>query len=87
MQKPAILAAFAVLAVLGAAGLARSQQPAATRRADWVKFNPVTPLTAATFANLCMLRTSALSSLPVSQTPIYRAFSTFQDKKRLITST
>ena len=50
MEKPAILAAAAAFALLGAASLAQNRQLAAVQRAEWVKFNPVTPLTAASFA-------------------------------------
>jgi hypothetical protein len=50
MTKPAILAAAAVLALFGAVARSQNQQIAATQRADWMKFNPVTPLTAASFA-------------------------------------
>lgn len=51
MKKSAIPAAvFTVLALLGAAALAQNRQVAATQRSEWIKFNPVTPLTAASFA-------------------------------------
>src|ERR1035438_7200283 len=51
MKKPAIPAAvFTVLALWGAVALAQNRQVAATQRSEWIKFNPVTPLTAASFA-------------------------------------
>ncbi len=42
-------AACTAVAVWGAVALAQNGQVAATRRSDWIKFNPVTPLTAASF--------------------------------------
>src|ERR1017187_4792041 len=39
----------AVLALLGAVALAQNPQVIATQRSEWIKFNPVTPLTAASF--------------------------------------
>ena len=52
MKKSAIYAAlFTVLALLGVAALAQSRQVAATERSEWIQFNPVTPLTAASFAH------------------------------------
>src|ERR1035438_5743115 len=51
MKKPAIPAAvFTVLALWGAAALAQNRQVAARQRSEWIKFNPVTPLTATSFA-------------------------------------
>jgi len=51
MKKSAILAAvFTVLALLGAGALAQNRQVAARQRSEWIEFNPVTPLTAASFA-------------------------------------
>src|ERR1035441_6059509 len=52
MKKSAIPAAlFTVLALLGVAALAQNRQVTATQRSEWIKFNPVTPLTAASFAD------------------------------------
>jgi hypothetical protein len=50
MKKSPVPAVFTVLALLGAAALAQNRQVAAIRRSEWIKFNPVTPLTAASFA-------------------------------------
>src|SRR5450755_700941 len=51
MKKSAIPeVVFAVLPLLGAAALAQNRQVVATQRSEWIKFNPVTPLTAASFA-------------------------------------
>ena len=51
MKKSAIpVAVFTVLALLGAAALAQNRQVAATQRSEWIKFNPVTSLTAESFA-------------------------------------
>lgn len=51
MKKSAIPAAvFTVLALLGGAAVAQNRQVAAQQRSEWIKFNPVTPLTAASFA-------------------------------------
>ncbi len=51
MKKSAILAAASsVLILLAAAAFAQNRQAAATQRREWVQFNPVTPLTAASFA-------------------------------------
>ena len=52
MKKSAIPAAlFTVLALLGVAALAQNRQVTATQRSEWIKYNPVTPLTAASFAH------------------------------------
>ena len=51
MKKSAIPeAVFTVLALLGAVALAQNRHVAATQRSEWIKFNPMTPLTAASFA-------------------------------------
>jgi alpha-L-rhamnosidase len=50
MKKSAVAVVFAVLALLGAAALAQNRQVAASQRSEWIRFNPVTPLTAASFA-------------------------------------
>ena len=50
MKKSAIPVVAAALALLGAAALAQNRQVAATQRSEWIKFNPVTSLTAASFA-------------------------------------
>src|SRR5487761_2397291 len=43
-------AVFTLFALLVAAGLSQNRQAAATQRSEWIKFNPVTTLTAASFA-------------------------------------
>jgi len=50
MKKPAIPVVAAALVLLGAAALAQNRQVAATQRSEWIKFNPVTSLTASSFA-------------------------------------
>ena len=45
------MTALASLIPLVAGAVGRSRQVAATTRSEWTQFNPVTPLTAATFAN------------------------------------
>ena len=52
MKKIRIIAcALEVLILLVAAALGQNPQVVATARSEWIKFNPVTSLTAATFAN------------------------------------
>jgi hypothetical protein len=52
MRKALILtAALAGLILLAVTAAGQNPQVAATTRSEWIKFNPVTPLTAATFAN------------------------------------
>ena len=46
-----ITAAVASLIPLVETAVGQSRQVVATTRSEWIKFNPVTPLTAATFAN------------------------------------
>ena len=45
MRKSLVLAAL-----LAVVALAQNPKPAATERSEWIKFNPVTPLTAASFS-------------------------------------
>ena len=49
-MKRSALAFTATLVVLGAVALAQTRHVAATRKSEWMRFNPVTPLTAASFA-------------------------------------
>ncbi len=52
MKKALIITvAVASLIPLVETAVGQSRQVAATTRSEWIKFNPVTPLTAATFAN------------------------------------
>lgn len=52
MMKSAALAAICpVVALFGAAALTRNGQVAARQRSEWITFNPVTRLTAESFAN------------------------------------
>jgi hypothetical protein len=52
-MKKALLpvAAFAALILLSVAAVGQSTRVAATTRSQWVRFNPVTPLTASSFAH------------------------------------
>ena len=52
MKTPAVsVAAFTFIAFISAnTAPAQNRQVAATRRAEWIRFNPVTPLTADSFA-------------------------------------
>ena len=46
-----VMAALASLSAMVATAVGQSPHVAATTRSEWITFNPVTPLTAATFAN------------------------------------
>ena len=46
-----VMTALASLSAMVATAVGQSPHVAATTRSEWIKFNPVTPLTAATFAN------------------------------------
>src|SRR6185436_6044907 len=46
-----VMAALASLSAMVATAVGQSPHVAPTTRSEWITFNPVTPLTAATFAN------------------------------------
>jgi len=51
MKSAALAAIFPVVALFGAATLAQNGQVAARQRSEWITFNPVTRLTAESFAH------------------------------------